>query len=207
MYALRSVFALAVFASTLLVGTGTASACSCAAATDAELVDAVDVIFRGTVINYEFIEDADGDGEWSSGDPATFTFAVDEVFKGTATETQRVLSPVSGASCGLEIAHEGEFIVLAQSALWEGPSLAEGELAAYLCDGTRPAAAGFDTDLEPYPPDPTPEVATDVATPESGAQEIVDRTTADTGIVAVVGFFLVCIIAVVAARQFRRTRG
>lgn len=200
MRVLRLILALAIGASTLLLGTGTASACSCAQVSDGELIDVVDVVFRGTVINYESPED----GAASSSDPATFTFAVDEVYQGSATETQRVLSPISGASCGLEIAHEGEFIVLAQTVLYDGPALADGDLAAYLCDGTRPAAAGFDADLEPYPPDPNPVVA---AGPDASAQELIDRTTADTGIVAVVGFFMVCIIAVFGARQLRRTRG
>ena len=204
---LRTLLAVAIGASTLMLGTGTAIACSCAQVSDAELFDVVDVIFRGTVIDYEYVEDADGDGSSSSLDPATFTFAVDEVYKGNATETQRVLSPVAGASCGLEIASQGEFIVFAQSALWEGPTLAEGELAAYLCDGTRPASAGFDTDLEPFPPDPNPARTADLADSDGAEQELVERTTADTGIVAVVGFFMVCIIAVLAARQFRRTRG
>lgn len=207
MRVLRTLLALSIAASTLLLGTGTAVACSCAQATDAELVDVVDVIFRGTVIDYEYIEDPDGDGTVSSLDPATFTFAVDEVFKGSAVESQRVLSPVAGASCGLEIPDEGEFIVFAQSSLYEAPALAEGELAAYLCDGTRLAEAGFETDLEPYPPDPNPAVTTASDGSDTAAQDLADRTTADTGIVAVVGFFMVCIIAVLAARQFRRTRG
>ncbi len=207
MSVLRTVLALAIGASTLMLGTGTAVACSCAQVSDAELVDVVDVIFRGTVIDYQYIEDPDGDGTVSSLDPATFTFAVDEVYKGNATETQRVLSPVDGASCGLEIPDEGEFIVFAQSDLYEGPDLADGELAAYLCDGTRPAEAGFDTDLVPYPPDPNPAVTAAPAGSDAAAQELSDRTTADTGIVAVVGFFMVCIIAALAARQFRRTRG
>lgn len=207
MRVLRTLLALTIGASTLMLGTGTAVACSCAQVTDAELVDVVDVIFRGTVIDYQYANDADGDGISSSLDPATFTFAVEEVYKGNATETQRVLSPGSGASCGLEIPNEGEFIVFAQSALWDGPALAEGELAAYLCDGTRLAAGGFDTDLEPFPPDPNPAITAAPAGSDGADLELVDRTTADTGIVAVVGFFMVCIIAVLAARQFRRTRG
>ena len=204
---LRTLLALAIGASTLMLGTGTAVACSCAQVTDAELVDVVDVIFRGTIIDYQYAKDADGDGTTSSLDPVTFTFAVEEVYKGKATETQRVLSPNSGASCGLEIPNEGEFIVFAQSALWDGPALAEGELAAYLCDGTRPATAGFDTDVEPLAPDPNPAITAASAGSDEAEQELIDRTTADTGIVAVVGFFMVCIIAVLAARQFRRTRG
>jgi hypothetical protein len=207
MRVLHTLLALAIGASTLMLGTGTAVACSCALVSDAELVDVVDVIFRGTVIDYQYIEDPDGDGTVSSLDPATFTFAVEEVYKGNATETQRVLSPVDGASCGLEIPDEGEFIVFAQSGLYDGPDLAEGELAAYLCDGTRLAEAGFDTDLVPYPPDPNPAVTAAPAGSDAAAQELIDRTTSDTGVVAVVGFFMVCIIAVLAARQFRRTRG
>mgnify|MGYP000604227018 FL=1 len=58
---LRTLLALAIGASTLMLGTGTAVACSCAQVSDAELFDVVDVIFRGTVIDYEYVEDADGD--------------------------------------------------------------------------------------------------------------------------------------------------
>jgi hypothetical protein len=41
--------------------------------------------------------------------PALHVFAVDTVFKGTAHEQQGVVSPMSGATCGLELAGEGPF--------------------------------------------------------------------------------------------------
>lgn len=75
-------------------------------------------------------------------DPALWTFEVDRVFKGDAATRQVVVSAISGASCGLEVAEGETYVVFAhrESRAYE-PSLDGAELYAGLCDGTRLADA------------------------------------------------------------------
>lgn len=83
----------------------------------------------------------------SSADPATWTFEVSEVYKGEAARTQEVVSEVSGASCGLEIPHRGEFLVFAElEHPMDSPTgqyVGDGQLYAGLCGGTRSTGDGL----------------------------------------------------------------
>lgn len=105
------------------------SACSCVQGTPQEYVDSADVVVLGTV--------TDRQGPplrpvMSSGDPATYTVQVEQVFKGDVPPTAYVLSADSGASCGLEGVEEGgRYVVFADRS--------GGELWASLCGGTAPA--------------------------------------------------------------------
>lgn len=86
----------------------------------------------------------------SSADPALHVFAVDTVFKGAAHEEQAVLSPMSGASCGLELGGNGPFVVFAtRSGDLGGPSFAGlgDQYAAFLCGGTAPATDDLEAEL------------------------------------------------------------
>lgn len=127
-------------------------ACSCAAASTAEQVERADVVMLGTV--------TDRQGPplrpvMSSGDPATYTIEVEQVFKGEVPPTASVLSADSGASCGLEGVEEGSrYVVFADRS--------GGELWAGLCGGTAAAGAAFVADVQtaagpPGPPDPDAE--------------------------------------------------
>jgi len=196
----------ALAASFLALDASPAAACSCGEATDEEYFGWADVVFVGELIDYEYIEDPDGDGTSSSADPATFTFAVERVFKGAAATTQAVLSPHSGASCGLEILGypqgqaEGRFVVFANDTV-EGDErdFPGGNLVAHLCGGTRGADQPLSLSVDGRPPDPG--VAVPVGLP--------DGSTGDdaSGVVLLVGFALVGAVAVVAAaRHARRTR-
>ncbi|MGI8791726.1 MAG: hypothetical protein ACR2H3_00850, partial [Acidimicrobiales bacterium] len=49
----------------------------------------------------------------SSADPERFVFDVQDVFKGEVTSRQTVVTPRSGASCGLEISGPGPYLVFA----------------------------------------------------------------------------------------------
>lgn len=110
-----------------------ASACSCAvgppedrAAADA-LYAAAGAVFTGRLVDRD--EPGVGlDGVSSSGDLATVTFAVDTVYKGRVAPRQDVLTPQSGASCGLELNGEGPFLMFAEQG-------ADGALRSYLCSG------------------------------------------------------------------------
>lgn len=118
-----------------------AYACSCAySADDPRLRQLATVIFTGTIV-----EDTT---RWST---RTLVFAVDRVYKGEAYARQVVRTDAEPASCGLEIAGPGTFLVLARST---SPG---GSLRADLCGGTRagpaPAELGAGTPPLPAPPD------------------------------------------------------
>lgn len=132
-------------------GAQPASACSCMAQSDAEHFAQADVVFRGTLIGYQ---PPPPSPVMFSGAPATWTFSVSEVYKGDAAPTQPVISAVDGATCGLEIPHQGEYVVFAGRA-------PEGHLHASLCGGTRSTAAGPLTVVAPAPAaTPAPPVPT-----------------------------------------------
>ena len=77
----------------------------------------------------------------SSADPAIWTFAVSEVYKGDVAPTQPVVSAVSGATCGLELAHQGEFFVFVNRRDLMGQPTPD-QYHANLCGGTRSTSAG-----------------------------------------------------------------
>ncbi len=104
---------VAVFlgAAVLLVGPSAspAHACSCSAGSDDQHFEGAEAVFRGQLVSYT----PPPPPVMSSTDPAIWTFAVSEVYKGDVAPTQPVISSVDGASCGLEIPHQGEFFVFA----------------------------------------------------------------------------------------------
>src|SRR4029077_261876 len=137
-----------------------AYACSCGGASDARAFADADAVFAGKLVHYE---PPPQQRVMSSADPAVWTFRVREVYKGKVTRTQEVVSPVSGATCGLEIPRAGTFLVFGLRAvpagsvnLWPGP--AKGQLFAHLCGGTRDVSAGpLEPGLaDPHPPRPLP---------------------------------------------------
>ncbi len=115
-----------------------AHACSCMAVTDEDAFAAADVVFRGQLAGYE---PPPLQAYMSSADPAVWTFAVSQVHKGDVAPSQQIVSPVSGASCGLELPHQGEFLVFATRRSFDGP-VSDGRYHANLCGGTRSTAAG-----------------------------------------------------------------
>jgi hypothetical protein len=68
-----------------------------------------------------------------SGHLVKVTFAVHAVRKGTARRSQLVRTPLSSASCGLEVAVGDRYLIFADRA--------EGRLNASLCGGSRPLGA------------------------------------------------------------------
>jgi hypothetical protein len=101
-----------------------ASACSCALGSIADSAAGGEVIFRGTV------------AEKSAPDEGliTYTFAVDEIFRGPAESTAQVRSASSGSACGMEHVSEGDdllvftYLVKGQEGLFS--SLCSGNQAA-----------------------------------------------------------------------------
>jgi hypothetical protein len=125
-----------------------AQACSCAEATTAEHVAAADVVFTGTLLSRE-VDHPD----WpvmSSDDPALYVFAVDAVYKGDVHAEQGVVSASESASCGLDLAGDGPFVVFASS----DTGLPDGQYRAGLCNGTGLADDAVLTELDGLAPAP-----------------------------------------------------
>jgi hypothetical protein len=144
-----------LMAAGLLVATP-ASACSCVGQTTQEFFDRADAVFAARLVSRE-----EPPGPIiSSADPALHVFAVDTVFKGTAHEAQGVLSPVSGATCGLELVGEGPFVVFASRSTDLGgepfAALADDQYAAFLCGGTAPLTPALEAKLTALSPPPAP---------------------------------------------------
>jgi hypothetical protein len=180
-----------------------ASACSCAAFTDADAYARADAVFVGRVVGYG---GSGGAGNFSSTDPALWRFSVSQVYKGSVRALQDVVSEVSGASCGLEIPRVGEYVVFATVAgSGLGPSPAEGQFYAGLCGGTRSTSAGL---LAPelataHPPLPAPPLSPLDPRTETGDSGVASRwiwIAVATAAGAAAG------IAIFVVRK-RRTRG
>lgn len=125
-----------------------ASACDCASSSVKEYFDRADAVFIGSLASREVEQPGGG----SSTDPALHVFTVDSVYKGTAHREQGVVSPQSGASCGLELGGEGPFIVFASRSGHLGgetfTELPDGQYAASLCGGTTQVTPGLEAELE-----------------------------------------------------------
>jgi hypothetical protein len=142
---LRLLLATAVGALTLVVVTGAPSfACSCVTSGTRDFVDRAEVVLTGTVTD---VAPPPERAVMSSMDPRTYTVAVDGVLKGAAGGSVTVLSPMSGASCGLEGVREGRrYVVFASHQSMTGRD--EEHLWANLCGGTAPATPAFVTEVE-----------------------------------------------------------
>jgi hypothetical protein len=192
--------AAALLAIALLVGpsAGPAAACSCMAVTDAEAFDMATAVFVGEVIDYQPPPPSD---TMSSTDEAVWTFGVSEVFKGEVTTVQPVVSAVFGASCGLEIERQGEYLVFASDA-----SNSEFRYNTGLCTGTRSTSAGApDLAVASTPPLPPAANADPLSPP--GTDTGTSGTSAGTSLVGwAVGGTAVVAAAAVGLRAFRSRR-
>ena len=157
-----------LFAVSALLVASPAVACDCATASTREYFDRADAVFTARLVDRQ--EPAT---VISSIDPALHVFAVDTVYKGTAHESQGVLSPVSGASCGLELTGAGPFVVFATRSADAGagfPRLAEDQYAAFLCGGSAPWTPELDAELAA------------LAGPPAGPEAVSDPLPGDAGL-------------------------
>jgi hypothetical protein len=145
-----------------------AAACSCVAASDERrLADSV-AVFSGEVAGREGV----GADLARPGDAASiWTFTVSRVFKGTLGPTVRVVSPLDGMSCGIELPSAGPALVFAQEPGGLVPPVPGIALAANLCNGTRslaasPVPASFGGGADPGRPAPAPSTARSTKAPE-----------------------------------------
>ena len=159
----------------VVLGASPAQACSCAGGTTAEFTERADAVFTGRLVSRDVPRELR-----TSADPALHVFAVDAVAKGAVSERQEVLSPASGASCGLELTGEGTVVVFATRTAdpyinASGPELEDDQYYAYLCDGSAPLTAELEAELGPLQPAaPATEAATPVE-PRAAATTAPDR--------------------------------
>lgn len=143
----------ALLGALVVVGAAPAQACSCAGGTTAEFAARADAVFTGRLVSRT---EPDRPIR-SSADPALHVFAVDAVVKGAVSARQEVLSPVSGATCGLELTGEGPVAVFATRTpdpyiSASDPDLADDQYYAYLCGGSAPLTPELEAELGPLRP-------------------------------------------------------
>lgn len=114
--------------------------CGCAGGTTTDFLARADAVFAGRPVERAVADDT-----------AVHVFAVDTVYAGDVAARQGVVSAASGASCGLELAGDGPFLVFAR--------LEDDRLAADLCGGTAPWTAGTAAEVQ---------LLTGAAAPEPG---------------------------------------
>src|SRR5687768_8217412 len=90
--------AVALGLAALAYGVEPAAACSCALGDARTRLARADAAFVGT-----FVEKREPAQIQSSADDAVYVFRVERTVKGSLPTTLEVVSPVSGASCGLEV--------------------------------------------------------------------------------------------------------
>ena len=132
----RASLLVALVAPALVVMGGTqALACSCIPhPPDRAALKDANAVFSGTMSEVE-------EGADIGFDRVTWTFAVDEVYKGDVAETQEVTSHTQSAACGLVFKEEKKYVVFAY--------MEAGGLETNSCLNTRPLADGTELKLEP----------------------------------------------------------
>lgn len=167
----RLLFAVVLTSGLYVAAAPPAIACSCVANPgDAQYLERADAVFVGEVVDYLA---PPRKLTMSSMDPAVWTFAVSDVYKGDVAARQDVISASNSASCGLDIPRTGRFLIFASN---ESDGMVGGEIGgpvlyASLCSGTRPVAdAPIPPELgQPKPPAPGTRAA-DVPKPEPTAE-------------------------------------
>ena len=203
----RAIFLLVASSATTVVaavaGGHPVWACSCATFTDEEALSDADVVFTGTLVE---IVTPPGD-TWTSTDPERFIFDVDQVYKGEAVQTQTIVTPRDGASCGLEIQGPGPFLVYATFTDSIVTGAVDGEFYSNLYSGTRAVAdaalpASFGTGRAPTPiasagDDGADDVPALAARPDAAPSSTSDKggTSAVPWTVVAIGAAMVAVVA------------
>lgn len=130
-----ALISLSIISAVLIGWVPPASACGCFGVDDFEAFENADTVFTAELIEIRSPKKYLSLGSNSS---KRFIFAVDEVFSGNVSSEQSVVTPGSGAACGLEISGPGPFLIFATDGASD-PDLdtVSGELESGLCGGTR----------------------------------------------------------------------
>lgn len=181
-----------------------AGACDYDRPSDADAFARADAVFVGSVIGYESPTRPIS----SSVDPAIWTFAVRQVYKGEVSRNQQIVSELMSVSCGLDIPKSGEFLVFA-STRTSGPSPtpAAGQYYAGMCGGTRTLSEGV---LEPGLATPHAPVQVAGVVPRAPARAEADRSSRDARAIGIIGAAVVASLGlglVLLALRRQRSRG
>ncbi|WP_040338738.1 hypothetical protein [Candidatus Blastococcus massiliensis] len=196
----------ALLGALFVVAAAPAQACSCAEATAAQYLESADAVFTGRLVSREAPEE-----RITSADPALHVFAVDTVHKGSVTERQEILSPMSGASCGLEITDDGPVAVFASRTpdpyINGEASAADDQYFAYLCDGTGPLTPELEAELAALGPASAPAPAPAPPEPRAAATPTDDGPDDDGPLAAILVAAAAALLGAGALLVLRRRRG
>ena len=142
------------------------------------------VVFSGTVAEIE-------PGVDIGFDRVTWTFAVEQVYKGDVPETQEVTSHTQSAACGLAFKEEKRYVVFAYR---QG-----GGLETNVCMNTRPLADDADLKMEPISDFVSEEPSPQAAEPD-------DDSGWDPFVVGSLGTVALMAILTIAALATRRRK-
>ena len=134
-YAVRVVLLLAVAAAGVVLPGTAAQACSCVMAGAAQQLEWADAVFTGEIVDKGAIGSEPVDD--LVGSSRTFTFNVDQVFKGKVDGTATVRTASNSAACGIDLPSSGDALVFASKSQGDDETLTTG-----LCSGTRTIKSG-----------------------------------------------------------------
>lgn len=124
-----------------------AQACSCGELTIDEAFEQADAAFVGELIEIR------RSAMTSTDAPTRFIFDVTSVLQGDVYKTQSIVSPASGASCGLDLPMDTAVIVYGRDDAHDlDGAMLEGEYFSTLCDGNAPLAPASVAFLGGVPP-------------------------------------------------------
>ena len=110
----------------VVIAPAPAFACSCRGFTAAEAFDVADAVFAGTVVE---VEEPAWAPVWSSDDPVTLRFDVEQVYKGQVPVNARLTTARDGASCGADFVVGARYLVHVDTD--------QGEWTTTLCSGNE----------------------------------------------------------------------
>lgn len=186
----RLLWAVLLAGALVVVAPQAALACSCAQRSVTQQIEAADTVLAGTV-------------EWTSTDQVTtrvYSVRVDTVYRGAAGAIERVETPVSSASCGLEDLAAGERVLL--FAQGRHP----GRLSAGLCDGSGAfdqAVADQVVAITGTTAEPPPAAPVDPLLPDGPRA---DAWSWSGPLSTAGGVVVLAVVALVAVRLVRRRR-
>ncbi|MER5265038.1 hypothetical protein ABTZ99_23465 [Actinosynnema sp. NPDC002837] len=133
------------------VFTGPASACSCLPSTEGQRFYQATYVFDALVLS-EALEA--GDPSVTYDDKYRYTVDVGRVYKADVPSQVDIITPASGAMCGIRLYPGTEYVVFAHG------DASDGRVESHYCSGTRPASAGPPVTTLPSTTTTTPSTAT-----------------------------------------------
>ncbi|MEU4765261.1 hypothetical protein AB0H12_18580 [Actinosynnema sp. NPDC023794] len=115
------------------VFTSPASACSCLPSTEGQRFHQATYVFDAVVLSKTLEA---GDPSVTYDDKYRYTVDVGRVYKADVPSQVDIVTPASGAMCGISLYQGTEYVVFAHG------DVSDGQVESHYCSGTRPASAG-----------------------------------------------------------------